>query len=372
MHENNELERASFRAAVPPLCVHPAAGPRSMSLATAVLAVLAFLLSLLHAVPGETRPGEQIEAFIERTGEIIERAAELVHETENQQARRILREARAMHERSLAFLERRQLQQAVAVSRRAREAAQHAARLARETHNHQERLRLRLERFHERHEQLLERARDAGDERVLRFLREAGQQALRALNHYRQGNHDLALHLLDVADELLGRVSRLLLEGLDRERLEREIERTRSLLERTADQLREASGPQRETGLDLLRSASDALRRAEEFRERQQPVRALHSLRLARQIAAQAAAAADETADSGAVEAQLARWDARHAQLSEEIGESGSQPALALLERALHHREQAGRRLAAGEIEPALRQLRAAFDLLNEASVQAR
>lgn len=332
-------------------------------------ALLLPVLWLSTPATSTAQSGEQLREFIIRTGEIIDLAADLVFESENQQARRILAEARGLHQRSQHHMERNQPQLALQFSRRARTAAQHAARLARETHNQQERFQLRFERFDELRDQLRERVREADDDRARRFLQEGEQQAVRARAQLRQGNLDLALHLMKAAEDLLARTTRLLFEGTGSERLEREFERTYALLERTAEQLEHAAGPQRAAGADLLQSAAEALRRAEEHRERRQTARALHSLHLARQLAAQAAASdAVVTTDPEAVAHQLARWDKRLELVAEQVRTAESPAAAAILERARHHRELAGRHLAAGDLEPALRQLRAAFDLLNEAS----
>lgn len=323
--------------------------------------ILLPLVWLLGTAPALAQAGDQLDEFIARTGELIDWAAELVRESENQQARRILDEARNLHLRSQEHQRHGQPRQALTVSQRARAAAHHAAKLARETQGQQERLRLRLERFGELRDQLFDRAREADDERALRFVREADQQAHRAHDQFRQGNVEMALHLLGAAEELLARATRLLFEGGGGERLDRELERTRDLIDRTVEQTGGSAG-------DLLQSAAEALARAEDFRDRQQPLRALHSLRLARRLAAQAVAVSGARVEPEAVREQLRRWDDRHGEVAEQVRESGSRQALTVLERARHHRDQAERRLGAGEVEPALRQLKAAFDLLNEAS----
>lgn len=346
--------------------------PRRLHPVLAAAILLAPLYWLVSAAPVAAQPGENIREFIARTGEILQMAADVVLQAENPQARRILNEARNLHHRSGDLLERGQPRNALATSRRAREAAQHAARLARESQSHDERFRLRLERLQELRDQLLERVRETEDERALRFLREADEQTLSAQNQYRQRNFELALHLLGTAEELLARTTRLLFEGAGGERLDREIERTRALIERAGEHLQQTEGQPRETGADLLQSATQALRRAEEFRDRQQPVRALQSLRLARQLAAQVVAIGGAPTDRTVVEAQIERWDERYPLVAEAVHASGSPQAAALLARARHHRDEAGRRLAAGDDEPALRQLRAAFDLLQEASDVAR
>ena len=69
---------------------------------------------------------------------------------------------------------------------------------------------------------------------------------------------------------------------------------------------------------------------------------------------------------------QLERWDQRHEDIAEAVAASGSREAAQVLERARHHRQQAQQLLDDGSLEPSLRQVKAAFDLLNEASELAR
>ncbi|MEZ4387715.1 MAG: hypothetical protein R3D98_09095 [Candidatus Krumholzibacteriia bacterium] len=329
-------------------------------------AVLAGVMLLLAGRPAAAQQNaEQLADFIERTAEIVDWAAEQVKETENQQAHRVLQEAQSLHLRSRDQAERGHVLAAFALSRRARDAAQHAVRLARDARGAENRVQLRLEHFLDYRDQILDRAREAGDERALRFVREAEEQALRARDHDRQGNYDLADHFIGAAEDLLARAARLLFEGGGPERLEREIERTRRAIDGIADRL--AEGTPDGAATDLLESARAALERAEEFGRRGQPLRALQSVRLARRLAGQAAEAGDGNLDADTVQVQIDRWDGRYEQISGRVEASGAAAAVDALARARHHRQQAATLLAAGNLEPSLRQIKAAFDLLNEA-----
>ena len=339
----------------------------------AVLAAVMVLAGILLTPPAVAQHGgEQLQRYLERTAEIVAEANDVVQETDSQRARRVMQEASHLHHRSMDMAMNGMGGQALLTSRRARAAAQHAVRLARESQNHAERALQRLERSREFRDQILDRARDAGDERALRFIRESEEQAQRAHDQYRQGNYAMSINLLDPAEALLARAARLLFEGSGAERLTREIERTRALIESTADRLAAREDGGGEGAQDLLQSAREAQERAGEFQQRGQSLRALHSLRLARRLATQAGEAVRETISPEAVTQQLERWDERHEVVAERVRESGSQPAAEVLERARHHRDRAEERLQADDLEPALRQLRAAFDLLNEASDLAR
>ncbi len=327
------------------------------------------LLLLVPGLSGAARaaaPGlDEVQAFIDRTGELIDWAIELVHDTDSQQARHVLDQARDLHARSLDLLHDNRLRLALAASRRARSAAQRAAQLARVSRGSEELARLRLERYQEFRDQVRDRVRDANDERALRFVRESEKQAERAQEQYQQRNFGLALNLLKPAEDLLGRAARLLFEGNGAARLDSEIERTQMLIDRTAERL--ADGGSGAAGDDLLESAREALGQAHEFRDRGQPLRTLQSLRLARRLTTQAAATASEDISRESVVALVERWDEQQGDVSERVRDGGSDAAAQAMARARDHREHASRLLEQGDLEAALRQIRAAFDLLNEA-----
>jgi hypothetical protein len=336
-----------------------------------VLACVFLLAVTLLSAPPAAAQHDDVQSYIERTGELLELASDVVGESSNQQARRVMIDANDLHARSVLMLDQGNWRAALSFSQRARKSGQHAVRIARESQSQENRVRTRLERYREFRDQILDRAREANDELALRFVRESEKQALRATDQYRQGNHSMAEQLIKPAEALLARAARLLFEGAGTGRLDQEIERTHEFIERTATRLNE-QGADDEAAQDLLRSAREALERGRGLRDRGQPVRALQSLRLARRLASQAAMSAGGELGSETVQQQLDRWDERYELVAEEVREAGSRPAEQALGRARHHRENAGRLLDGDQPEQALRQIKAAFDLLNEASELAR
>lgn len=329
-----------------------------------ILTSLVILASTILVGAAHAQPGEAVAEFIARTGEIVAWAQDQVRESTSPQAHRVLAEAQALHAQSLQQEASGRPRLALAASRRARAAAQQAASLARESRGFEERARLRIERYGEFHDQLLDRAREANDQLALRFIDESEQQAARARDQFRQGNFEMALNLIEPAEGLLTRAARLLFEGGGAPRLERELARADALIERAADT--EGSQP------DLLQSARAALARARELAAQGQVLRALQSCRLAVRLAAEATAAAGEGLSADAVRAQLERWDQRHEAVAEAVAAADAQEAARVLERARHHRHEAERLLVGGSLEPSLRQIKAAFDLLNEAGELVR
>ena len=349
---------------------------RDHSLRCLPLILLLGLLTLLAPGRAAAQSGEQVDRYLERTGEVVAWATERVQESDSQQARRVLDEARRLHERAHAQAEQGRRVVAMSTSRRARDAAQHAVRLAREARGHDQRAQQRLERFGELRDQVGERAREAGDERALRFVHEAESQAARARDHYHQGNFDLAVNLLEAAEDLLARAARLVLEGGGGERLEREMERTRQVIARIDERLGDPGqgepGQGHGAAAGLLQGARAALRRAEELAASGRAMRALQSLRLARRLAAQAASTTRDGLDATIVQVQIDRWDGRHEQVAARVRKSDLAPAAEALARARDHRDRAGALLAADDLEPALRQIKAALDLLNKANELVR
>ncbi len=307
---------------------------------------------------------EQIQAYLERTEELLLWAQEMVSETQSVPARKVLSQAADLHRRSQGLMGNGRKLEALGVSRRSRAAMWHSVRLARESMGYEERIRIRAERFRDQHSQLSERALEAGDRQALEFLRRAEHNANRAREQYHQGDFKLSWKMLEQAGDLMRRAARLLADGTTPERLEMEMERARMLIERTRDKLAENSDPQARR---LLAEAEESLVRAREGMNQGQPGRALQMTGLARQLAVRAASLGAGGPGEEAVRRQLERFDDRSARVADGVRDSGSQQARDMFEKALRHRTRAAEALAEGNREMALRQIKAAHDLLGQA-----
>ena len=190
--------------------------------------VAASVPALAQGGPGGTTDADRLQAYIEQTGAIIERARDFVSDAPNPRAVRILEQAQQMHLRSIELAQDGQPKMAFAHSEKARTGAQQAARISRELAGDSERLQRRLERYMELRDRVIEQVRESGDERALRFLQESTQQARRARDLQNQGDAELALQVLKGAEELLAKAARIAFEGAGAGRLEREMERTRA------------------------------------------------------------------------------------------------------------------------------------------------
>ena len=330
----------------------------------ALVLLLGGLLLGPGTVQAQENSSEYIQEFIARNAELLDWARGLVRETESQPARRVLEEAHSLHRRSVGMLEQGRPALAFGAARRSRAGLWRAVGLAREALSYEERLRLRSERFQDLHAHLLDSARESQDRRALDFIQRAEAQALRAREQYQQGDARLAFNLLETAEQLLQRAARLLAEGAGPERLERNIEQTATMLEQTREILRDSAD---QAALNLLAEADEALDRARDHQDQGQPGRALQMSGLARKLAGRARAQGEGSLDETLVREQMARWDDRVIVVGEKVADAGNEAARHHLEKARQHRERAGQALAAGHLEQALRQIRAAGDQLSQA-----
>lgn len=307
---------------------------------------------------------EQVQAYIERTEELLIWAQGVVGETQSVPARQVFKQAQGLHNRSMNLMGNGHSTEAYGVSRRSRAAMWQSVRLARESMGYEERVRIRAERFRDQHGQLLDRALDMGDQKALEFLRRAKRNATQAREQYHQGDFKLSWKMLEKADDLMRRAARLLADGTTPERLELEMERTRMLIDRTRETLGADPDPQ---ALRLLAEAEESLVRARDGMEQGHSGRALQMTSLARQLAVRAGSIGAQGPDEEAVRRQLERFDERAERVADGVRDSGSKQARDMYERALQHRTHAAEALSDADREMAMRQVRAAHDLLGQA-----
>ncbi len=334
-----------------------------------VIGAMALSLALLIAVGTPQvamaqQGNDSMRQYIERTEELLVWAQGLVAETQSDPARRILRQAGDLHQRSRKLFERGMMIESLGVARRARDAMWHSVRVAREAMGLDERIRIRAERFRDQHGNLLERAQESHHEQAMAFLERARLQADRARDIYQQGDAKLAWKLMEQAGDLMQRAARLLADGGGPERLTSELERTRQLIDQARERLGPGAGQQQR---QLMGEAEEALQRALEAQSGGHPGRALQLAGMANSLAQRAGTATAGAPDSEAVERQLERFAARAGLVADKVRESGSSAARDIYERALRQRDRAAEAQTAGDPELALRQIRAAHGVLNQA-----
>lgn len=333
--------------------------------------LLFILVSFLNILPAEAQTNqlEKIQEYIDRNAELLEWANDVVRETENRPARRVLEEALNLHSRSERLLDDNHPLMAYNTAKHCRTATRNSVRLARESMGFDERVRLRSERFRDQHSHLLEQAREVNNQRALDFLRRSEGMAIRALEQYQQGDARLAYKMLEQATELMNRAARMLAGVGGPERVDQKIEMARMAIDRAREKLSESTDP---AALKLLDESEQALDRAQDFRDQGQPDRAIQMANMALRLSSRATSADAGGLNTETVQRQIDRWDERSERVSELVGNSGDEVSRRLLHQARQQRGAAAERLAQEEFESALRQIRAAHDLLTQADDMVR
>jgi len=336
----------------------------------ALVGLVFILIGIFQVVPAEAQNSqiEQIQLYIERNAELLEWAFDIVRETENMPSRRVLEEALGLHRRSVRLLDDNHPLMAYNTAKHSRTATRNAVRMARESMGFEERVRLRAERFRDQHSRLLEKARDANNQRALDFLRRSETAAHRANEQYQQGDAQLAFKMLEQAEELMNRAGRML-SGGSADRLEQKIEMARMTIERAAENLQESATP---AARKLMEESEHALGRALDFRDQGQPDRALQLTDMAIRMANRAMDSSSGTPEAETVERQIERWDDRYERVSESVRDAGDDSSLRILQRARDQRGASLDSMKREEFEKALRQIRAAHDLLTQAEDMVR
>ncbi len=310
-----------------------------------------------------------VRDFIAETSDLLDWAGDVVHESENLQARRVLGEARRLHERSMRMVDQARPEAAMPVARRARAAAYHAVRLARESLVFSERFQILNERLHDLRSGLQDRALASNNQQALELLDRAEDQNLRAEEQFHQGDAKRASRMLDQAELIQRRAAGLLGVGPDRENLDNMLERTALLIEEVQISLGSNPNPLRKA---LVRDAQKALEQARGFQARGMPGRALQMGGVARRLADQAESGMADRQASGAARRQIERWDGRFAQIQTRMTDSSQRDLRELLVKAKQQRISASEFLADGRPLMALRQIKLAHDLLDEVDRQLR
>ncbi len=336
-----------------------------------LLGLLFVLFGLLNVQPAEAQdsPFDRIRDYIERNGELLEWAYDIVRETENMPARRVLEEALKLHQRSGRLLDDNHPVMAYETAKNCRTATRNAVRLARESMGFEERVRLRYERFRDQHAHLLEQAREMNNRRALGFLRRSENMAIRAHQQFQQGDARLAFQMLEQAGELMNRAARMLAGADSPERMDQKIEMAQMAVERAREKLQESSDP---AARKLLAESEQALGRAQDFRDQGQPDRALQTANMALGLANRAISASAAGPSVENVQRQIERWDDRNIRVTDMVRESGDETSRRILEQAQQQRGRAAQSLDQEDFEPALRQIRAAHDLLTQAEDMVR
>jgi len=347
---------------------------RTRRLRPVVLAAMALLTTLaVGPAAAQYQAGQPaVDAapeVLDRTDEILQEIAPLIQESDSEQARRIFTVALQQQRTARNQLSADRPGIAAAMSLRARDAAEQAERIARGSRNYQERVRNYLDRLMELYEQVKERAQETDNAQAMRFVHEAERLYQRAREQYRQTHYQQAFNLLQSAETQLKRAARLLFEAGGADQLERELDRTADLIALAADRLDDVNDPALS---DLLGRAEENLGRARRALADQAPLQALRFARQARTQAQSVLRQLGPAPDAAGVQDQIEHFDEQFERAAETVRGSDDPEARRLLDRARALRDQARDVLADGELEPALRSIRTALNLLRQSVERTR
>ncbi len=349
---------------------YPASRPSFISFPV-LLGLVFVLFGYLNPLSAEAQNPQfdQIRDYIERNAELLEWARDVVRDTENMPARRVLEEAFNLHRRSSVLLDNNRPLMAYNTAKHSRTATRNAVRMARESMGYEERVRTLSEHFRDRYTHLLEQARQSNNQRALDFLRRSEGMALRAREQYQQGDARLAFNMFEQAVELMNRAARMLAGDVGGERLDLKIEMAQIALDRAREKNQENAVP---VARELLAESELALGRAQTFRDQGQPDRALKMANIALRLANRVTNADIGGPSAETVQRQIERWDGRSERVAEMVQGAGDDDSRRLLMQARQRRDRAAQSLEQEEFEPALRLIRAAHNLLTQAEDMIR
>jgi hypothetical protein len=331
------------------------------------IVLLAALLagSTLASAPVRAQGASNVTEFIERNGELLAYAADLVMETNSTKARSLLETARSLHNQSVTLLEESSPGLAFRTAVRAREVIQQTIAVAKREARVDEQAQKAIERATARLEQARALFEDSGgaDPNVRRLLMEAADNLRRARDQMHQHMFETALRLAVTSSELSSRALRMMRRGAGD--VVDDIERTQEILDRLTD-ARPTLAP---TLAKLADQAEEMQRRATASAERGDIERAREETRGARALALRALRAA------GPVEENAEESALRAVSLTDELldragalaTESGDEALARSLEEALRLQESAREALLRSDYETATRLSIRARDTAREA-----
>lgn len=351
---------------------------RRLDIVAAALVAALLLVLLWPAPPARAQLGpalvELLERQLERTDAVLERVAPQVQEANRPRVQSLLDEAIALQKiaRQLfadidsgpAVGDRGKGQRILANTQRARDLALQAERRVREEASLEERARLQIERGRRAFEELRDRVASPSDQQR-HLMEEAARLLDTAERHFQDQSFEVALRLADSANALLrGVVVGLGPRLLNREHVERELQRTRDLIERATqqrDRLNDAQHRRLEDAVRLQERAEDALRLS-------RPALSLELTLEARALVRGLLAPGGEAVTAEDVSLALDRLDAKLEQLRADGGADWSPAVRKLVDDSLAARQRALDELARENPAGALAQMRLALDLLGRAA----
>lgn len=323
------------------------------------------LMSCLGAAPAGAQANDRIEDELHRTDEAVQRAAEIVRESQSQRANELVSHASAVQLEAWERFRSGRLVIAGQLTLQARELAVRSITLAREDSS----LRNRAAREGEKAERAWQQAREQLSDRpsshAIRLLDEARSQMERGRLQFQEQHYEAALRLAVSAQSL---IRQALGSGTGGSAsvvsVARELERTDRLIDRVEEVVRESRNAE---AIRLLARANEVQATAHnEYREGH-PRLALAATKEARALASRAHSLVRGPIDAAGVEKTLTETNRILAQARDVVRDSGDDRAMRLLEKAQEHQARALEHFRESELRRALAETRVARSLARRA-----
>lgn len=307
----------------------------------------------------------RLEQELQRTDEIIQKAAEQVRDAGNSQAALLVKQAIETQKEAHNSFRGGRFIVCAAQTRAAREMAQKALAILLRPEERTERVEQELQRTDEMIQAVREEASPDWPETALALLDGAERQQQKAWEFYRAGDLRPALRLTLQVREHLRKLQNLLPNG----GAERFRERFEKVAELVRHALREAEDSGRKRRMQLAERAQEMLMRAKESAGSGRVRPAIRQLEQAERLAEQSLRLEGGQGGAQEFDAGMARYAERLEQLQMRLADHPSREASRLMEESTEHhrlaREQAGAK--DGTPEQAMAELRIANRLLERA-----
>lgn len=332
-------------------------------------AVIATVLAVIGPVAAHGQTDTDLSSLrdaIERNGELLERARELVNETRSFKARESLDAAEKLHAESIRNFQAGNFAIALQITRRAREVILQTISLAKRDAQLEHGARRAVERAADRLEQgralLIEQGSNVqGPERKL--LEEAHSQLQRARDNLRERMYEVAMRLAESSEGLSIRaITMLKRDVVAPDAIRLEIDKTDRILERLGDEIDRGGGV-----YQMFEEARDLQQKAKDHFRDGRPLMAADMTRKSRQIATRAFRMSVASDSEENVEQAIRLTDMLLLEARDLLADRGTGPLERHIDQAEKVQSEAKEQLRAGHFERALRSTLRARDILKDA-----
>ncbi len=332
---------------------------------TTLRALLFCLAAVFLMDAGPVTARCNLEAEIQRAGEMLDRAREIVEKSGLPEARELLRAASVRRNEAVEKAKRGELEFACRLARVSQSLSGKAAEIARRGIRGLEELEFMLRKTNELLRETRTVVTESGSDEARKFLGAAGERQQEAWNAFRGRRTRMAIKLTLMARDAAERARRMAEGRGDASQVDREIMRTDRLLEEAT---RVLAQDRSQDGEGALGGARRLQRQAKRHREQGHPELARGLTMQSRQMIRRALGRADKKPAGRDVEAMIRTTSDLVARLEPAVAQSKNDRAWRLLEKAKNLLGDARDSLAEGRVRKALGSARSASALALDVS----